>query len=147
MKQFITLLMALMLASAAATAQNSLNIGKIFGEKFRQNEKSTETIITGDALKGTGLSTYRSLVILDSPELADEIAAAVIKDGNNALSREVKYIDGKIYYAQFMLKPMDIYNRYVFYLNTCLNGGNKIMLLYMIGTAGLDDIKKLIRKQ
>ena len=101
----------------------------------------------GDALKGTGLDTYRSIVIKDSPELADEISTAVIKDGSDALSREVKYIDGKIYYAQLMLKPLDKYNRYIFYLNTNLNGGNKIMLLYMIGKANLDEIKKLIRQQ
>ena len=146
MKQLITLL-ALMIAVTSVSAQNSLNIGKIFGEKYRQNEKTTETIIMGDALKGTGLDTYRSIVIRDSPELADEISTAVIKDGSDALSREVKYIDGKIYYAHLMLKPLDKYNRYIFYLNTNLNGGNKIMLLYMIGKANLDEIKKLIRQQ
>lgn len=143
MKQLITLL-ALIMAITAASAQNSLNIGKIFGDKYRQNEKTTETIISGDALKGTGLDIYRSLVIKDSPELADEISATVVKDGKDAVSREVKYIDGKIYYAQFMLKPKGKENRYIFYLNTHLKGGSKIMLLYMTGKANLEEIKKLI---
>ena len=143
----IIILLTLIYAVTAASAQNSLNIGKLFGDKYRQNENTTETIISGDALKGTGLDFYRSLVINGSPKLADEISSTVMKDGNDAVSREVKYIDGKIYYARFMLKPERKSNRYILFLNTHLKGGNRIMLLYMTGKADLEEIKKLINKQ
>lgn len=146
MKKFITILL-ITLASVMASAQDNTAVGKIFNDPSHKNENSTETIITGKALKGSGLSLYRSLVIKDCPELADKISKAATTDGANAISREVIYIDGKIYYAQFMLKPIGDSNRYIFYINTHLKNSNKIMLMYMQGTAGPDEIKKLIKKQ
>lgn len=146
MKHLLTLL-CLLLVHTAALSQKSLAIDHLFGEKFRNNEKSTETIVTGDALKGSGLRVYRSLIITDSPETADEIASAVSSDGQNATSREIKYIDGKIYYAQFALAPKDNENRYIFYLNSHLKGGNSVMLVYMCGKASPDQIKKLLKQK
>lgn len=146
MKYLISILLILCVSTGVA-AQKNLAIESLFGERFRNLENSTETIVTGEALKGTGLKTYRSLVITDSPMTAEEISSAVTKDGIKAISREVKYIDGKIYYAQFTLQPQGKDNRYIFYLNTNLKGGNRIMLVYMSGTASSEQIKQLLNKK
>lgn len=134
-------LLIFLICSLASYAQTGLNIADMFGEKYSNNENSTETYITGDALDVPGLKIYRSLVIQNTPEAAEEIAAAVIKDGAKASSRKVKYIDGKLYYAQYMLAPKGKDNRYIFYVNAHLKGGNRILLLYMSGKAKLNEIK------
>lgn len=130
-----------LISSLASYAQTGLNIADMFGEKNRNNENSTETYITGDALKDYKLKIYHSLVIKNTPDAAEEIAAAVIKDGANASSRKVKYIDGKLYYAQYELAPKGKDNRYIFYANTHLKGGNRILLLYISGKAKLNEFK------
>lgn len=146
MKQRLCLIIAL-ICSLASYAQTGLNIAGIFGERNRDNENSTETYIKGDALKDSGLKVYRSLVIKNTPDAAEEIASAVLKDGAKTSSREVKYIDGELYYAQYSLPKNSEGNRYIFYLNTHLKGGNRILLLYMSGKASLKEIKKLIGQQ
>lgn len=135
-----------MVWALGVAAQTNLNIMEIFGDRYRKSDKAVETIISGDALKGTDLTFYRSLVLTDMADAAEEISRAVTKDGAKALSREVKYVDGQLYYAQFVLEPAGKTNRYIFYVNRHLKGGDKIMLVYMSGPASIDKINKLIKK-
>ena len=67
-------------------------------------------------------------------------------DSRSATDREVSYRDGRIYYAFLTLKPIKGKNRYVFYLNQNLAGGDKIILIYMSGKADANKIKKMIKK-
>lgn len=145
----LLLIIAAICINIGALAQASPEIKKLFSDYASQDGKTTETIISGDALKGTDLSLYRSLVITGSPDEAESIAERISKCGAKAVSREVKYIDGKIYYAQFSLPPIghNGYNRYLFYLNSHLKGGNRIMIVFMSGKAQLEQIKKLISQQ
>lgn len=141
----LLLIIAAICINMGALAQLSPEIRKIFSDYASPDGKTTETIISGEALKGTDLKLYRSLVINDSPDEAVSIAERISKCGVKAVSREVKYIDGQIYYAQFSLTPTSSEkNRYLFYLNSHLKGGNRIMIVYMSGNAKLEQIKKLI---
>lgn len=145
----ILLIIAAVCINIGALAQATPDINKIFSDYARQDGNTTETIISGDALKGTDLSLYRSLVITGSPNEAESIAESISKFGANAVSREVKYIDGKIYYAQFALPATGSNgnNRYLFYLNSHLKGGNRVMIVFMSGKAKPEQIKKLISQQ
>lgn len=140
------ILMLFIACSLSCLAQKNLNILSVFGEKYRNSDNAVETIISGDALNGTDLHFYRSLVLTDMPDAAAEIEEAIGHDSAKAVSREIKYIDGRLYYAQLMLPPMGNSNRYVFYINRHLKGGDKIMLVYMSGPATLEQINKLIKK-
>ncbi len=144
----LLLIIAAICIDIGAFAQSSPDIRKIFSDYANQKGKTTETIISGDALKGTDLNLYRSLVINGSPHEAVSISERISKCAAKAVSREVKYIDSKIYYAQFTLPPTaGEKNRYLFYLNSHLKGGNRIMIVYMSGDAKLEQIKKLISQQ
>lgn len=145
----LLLIIAAVCIHISALAQSSQEIKQLFSDYKSQETNTTETIISGDALKGTGLNLYRSLVISGSPDEADAIAERITKCGAKAVSREVKYIDGKVYYAQFALPPAsgDSDNRYLFYLNSHLKGGSRIMIVFMSGKAKLEQIKKLINKE
>ncbi len=145
----LLLIIAAVCLHFAASAQSSAEIKQIFSDYASPDGNTTETIISGDALKGTDLSLYRSLVITGAADEADKIAERISKCGAKAESREVKYIDGRIFYAQFALPPSgsDNHNRYLFYLNSHLKGGKRIMIVYMSGKAKLEQIKKLISQQ
>ena len=145
----LLIIIAVFCLNICMQAQSPQEIKNIFSDYKSQDANTTETIISSDALKGTGLNLYRSLVISGSPDRADSIAERISKCGAKAVSREVKYIDGKIYYAQFALPPAagDSDNRYLFYLNSHLKGGSRIMIVFMSGKAKLEQIKKLISKE
>lgn len=145
----LSVIIAIICAAVLASAQSSPEIKKLFSDFATKDGTSTETIISGDALKGTELNLYRSLVISGSPDSADKIAARVLKCGTNAVGREIKYIHGKIYYARLALPPVpgETDNRYLFYLNSSLKGSDRIMLIYMSGKADSEAITKLINSK
>ncbi|MDE6512709.1 MAG: hypothetical protein K2L05_00810 [Muribaculaceae bacterium] len=146
MKRFLILL-ALVCAWAALPAQSIREVKELFGDFATKNANTTETIISGKALENTGLSFYRSLVISGAPEKADAITRRIGRLDNDALSREVKYINGKIYYAMFTLQPegRDRDNHYLFYLNSHLKGDDRIILIYISGTRNVIEINDLLK--
>ncbi|MDE6818331.1 MAG: hypothetical protein K2J09_04065 [Muribaculaceae bacterium] len=148
MKQVIIIMLTYLCVALAAAAQSATDIRQLFADFASTDGTTTETIISGDALKGTHLSLYRSLVITGPVSNADTIAARVVKCAANAQSREITYVNGKIYYAQFALGPMpgETDNRYLFYLNSGLKGKKRLMIIYMSGKATLNQIKKLINQ-
>lgn len=146
MKRFLILL-ALVCAWAALPAQSIPEVKELFGDFATKDANTTETVISGKALKGTGLSFYRSLVITGAPEKADAITRCIGKLGKDALSREVKYINGKIYYAMYALPPAgsERDNHYLFYLNSHLKGEDRIILIFISGTKNVIEINDLLK--
>jgi hypothetical protein len=144
MQRIFILFFIIALNIVAASAQTAVKEA-VFNGKYRNNKNATETIVEGDALERYKLNYYRGVTIKNQPEDAAEIEAAVIKDGKNANDKEVSYKDGHLYYGLYSFKRA-LTNRYIFYLNQHLKGGNKIVVIYMVGDAKLNDIKKLIQK-
>ena len=56
----------------------------------------------------------------------------------------MRYIEGRLYYAYYIFKPVDNYRRYLFFINGFLKGGKKMTLIYMAGEATPEQINKLI---
>ena len=110
---------------------------------FRSSPDAVETEISGSPLKNSALEVYRSITLTD-PALTGEIEELVIKDGADAETRQVRYIEGRLYYAYYIFKPVDNYRRYLFFINSFLKGGKKMTLIYMAGEATPEQIKKLI---
>lgn len=133
----------LLVGAASAFGQTQADIDRIFTSLARQDGKSKEIIISGDALKGTDMKTYHSIVITDSPAEADAIADEVNRCAANATGREVERIGGKIYFAKYALPATtdSKYNRYLLFLNSHLKGGNTIKVIYLTKKGELDNIK------
>jgi hypothetical protein len=80
---------------------------------------------------------------------AEIIENLVVKDGAQAVDKEVEYRNGQLYYGFYTMKKMKSDNRYIFYLNQNLarkSPKNAVTLIYMEGRASANEIKKLIRK-
>ena len=139
----ILLIIMLAIAFGQAAAQTGLNIDCAFDGRFRSSPDAVETEISGKALKTSALDIYRSITLTE-PALTSEIEALVLKDGAAAETRQVRYIEGRLYYAYYIFKPVDNYRRYLFFINGFLKGGKKMTLIYMAGEATPEQINKLI---
>lgn len=138
----LLLIIAAICINIAASSQSIPEIKKIFADFATDDGNTTEVIMSGDALKGTNVNLFRSLTITDAPETAEKIAKRISKCASNALSREVQYINGSIYYAQLSLPPAenDGNSCYLLYNNSYLRGGNRIMIVFLSGKGSLDQL-------
>lgn len=134
-----------MMWPASIAAQTGLNIDKVYSEQYRSLKGATETLIVKDRLSSVNLDIYHSMTITGHPELAREIERMVSTDGRNALSKEVRYHAGHIYYGLYHLKGKTKgVSRYILYLNGHLKGDSRIILLFLEGKATTEQVKKLL---
>ena len=142
------LLLAVFLSLVAIPlrAQDGLNINSLFDGRYRANPAASETIIQGSRLSRYDLKNYHALTLTGVPDAAYEIERLVSKDGAKALSREVSYKQGRLYYGFYRLASHNGLRRYLFYLNQHLKGGNKIILIYLDGDADTEAIKRMLKK-
>lgn len=143
----ILFLMLLLAAAIPAAAQKGLAVGALFDGRYRDIPDARETIISGGQLKKHKLSTYRSITLTDAAnESADAIERAVRRDGADALSREVQFRDGRLFYGFYRLRRHNDLNRYIFFLNQLAAGGNKVILIYLEGSASPEQVKKMLKQ-
>lgn len=147
MNRLLSFVFSLILCTVAATAQNGLEINKIFGQSLSQQRGVTENLMRGGPIKEYGLTLFRSISLDDSAmDLAPAIEAAVLKDSRLSGELEEQRKDGVLYYSFFPLPQLKKgHNRYVFYLNRTLIGESGVVLIYMEGTATLPQIRKMLK--
>ncbi len=144
----ITIILTCLLTTMAAMAQTGLNINRLFDGRYKKAAGATEIIVTGVQAREIGLTVYHSLSVTDKNQ-AELVEAMVVKDGAQAVDKEVEYRNGQLYYGFYTMKKGKRDNRYIFYLNQNLarkSPKNIVTLIYMEGFASQEEIKKLIRK-
>lgn len=157
MKQTIFIIMTCLMTGFAATAQQGLNINSLFNENLITKEwvtqelnGKTEIIVTGKKAQEMGLNTYHSISLNNAKKQdVSSIVELVIKDGAQAIDKDVEYRNGQLYYGFYTLKPNKRNKRYIFYLNQNLarkSPKNVVTVIYMEGKKSPDEVKKLIRK-
>ncbi|MCM1482749.1 MAG: DUF6108 family protein [Muribaculaceae bacterium] len=127
-----------------ASAQKGLNVAGAFEPRFRDLPGAVETILVNDKVRRVNLSLYHALTLTGHPESAEELERMVARDGAKAVNKEVRYASGHLYYGFYTL-PRQGVNRYLFYLNRHLRGGDKIILVYLEGAASPEDVRKLLK--
>lgn len=148
MKRTTIIILTCLLTTMAAMAQTGLNINRLFDGRYKKATGTTEIIVTGSQAHEIGLTVYHSVSVTDKTQ-AEIIENLVVKDGAQAVDKEVEYRNGQLYYGFYTMKKMKSNNRYIFYLNQNLarkSPKNVVTLIYMEGRASANEIKKLIRK-
>ena len=148
MKRTTIIILTCLLTTMAALAQTGLNINRLFDGRYKKATGATEIIVTGSQACEIGLTVYHSVSVTDKTQ-AEIIENLVVKDGAQAIDKEVEYRNGQLYYGFYTMKKMKRDNRYIFYLNQNLarkSPKNVVTLIYMEGRASASEIKKLIRK-
>ena len=157
MKRITTIMIVCLLFATAATAQEGLNINRLFNKDLKTDEwvtqelnGKTEIIVTGKKAKEMGLSIYHSLSLSNSTKTErDNIVNLLAKDAAQALDKDVEYRNGQLYYGFYTLRPNKKNKRYIFYLNQNLarkSPKNVVTIIYMEGKKSPEEVKKLIRK-
>ena len=145
----IALFMAIF-CSVGASAQAGLEINKIFGGKYSSDPTVTETLISdnGSFLTRNQLRLMASFKAPAS-RYASMIQKLVEKDGAGAIGKNIKYKNGQLYFAFYMLKPIgsekNKINRYIYYLNTAAVGEENVLVVYLEGKASERSVSNLIQ--
>lgn len=148
MKRVTIIILASLLSTMAAMAQKGLNINRLFDGRYKKAVGATEIIVTGSQASEIGLTVYHSVSVTDKAQ-AEIIEHLVVKDGSQAIDKEVEYRNGQLYYGFYTMQTRKHNNRYIFFLNQNLarkSPKNVVTLIYMEGEASAEKIKKLIRK-
>ena len=149
-KSLLLLFIIIMVSALNCSAQLGLEINKIFNGAFASDPNVTETMISGNNkfLKSHKLNT---LATFKGPASTyqSKIEPLVLADAAGAIGKNVRYKEGKLYFALFVLKPVTTggikRNRYLYYLNNAANKGSSIMVIYLEGTLKENEVSDFIR--
>ena len=150
MKRYLTAVMIILTTSILAAAQTPLQISQIFNGTYASDPAVTETMMSGnhDFLKRHKLSLFTTFKGPAS-KYAQIVEPLVLKDGANAIGRNIRYKDGVLTYAYFMLQPIEedgkTINRYIYYINGQPQKGKNIMVLYFEGRLRQNEANALIK--
>lgn len=141
----LIIIFALMI-SLGAWAQKGLWISDFFNHPAPYGLEAVETRITGEGDRQLdGIDYYRSMSLKPFKGQDEAVESLVRRDGIKATSRETKYSDSRLNYAFYALPPRNDKNRYILYLNQLPTGGQKVIVIYMEGTATPEQIKNMLK--
>lgn len=148
MKRLLTII--LLGLSLAASAQKGLEINRVFGGKYINDPSVTETLMSGNQKflvkhNMSTLATFRGI----SAKYAPIIQPLVLADGTHATARNVRYKNGKLQYAFYILAPNEENsvknNRYIYYINNETAKNPSVILIYFDGKLKPNQAEALIK--
>lgn len=151
MKRILLITLTLLGAILSVSAQSDLQIGRVFGGKYGSDPSVTETMMSGDQrfLRSNRLANFATFKG-DAKTYAPIIQPLVLADGAKAIGRNVRYKEGKLQYAFFMLKPVVAdgrkLNRYLYYITSNKGSNPYVMVIYFDGPLSRQQGEALISK-
>ncbi len=147
MKSIYLFFVLLAAGVSTVSAQEGLAINDLFDGRFHNDRQASENIITGSwSLAAYKLSVYHGLTLSCGSQHMEDLERAVMADGSHAIRREVNYRDGHLYYGFYTLTQRNRNNRYIFYINRCITGGDQAILIYLEGKASPEQVKSMLKK-
>ena len=148
MKKILICLMALFLFTGAAFAQRGLNCYPVFQGRVIPKKQMVVTEVRGDGMATYKLSYYRSVRFQVDTLMARKVADLVEADALSADSAETEKTGGLLTYALVQLQPWGITRRYLCYqARPTEYNGWMITILYLEGSATLEDLRSMFEKQ
>lgn len=151
MKRYLIIAIICICAAVSASAQQDLQINQIFGGKYAGDPSVTETMMSGNQkfLRYNHLNNFATFKG-DAKTYAKIIQPLVLADGNQAIGRNIKYKDGLLQYAFFMLKPITAerhrINRYIYYVYNSKATTPTVMVIYFDGQLSRNQADALVNK-
>ena len=146
MKKTFFCLLLIMFTIFPSMAQDGLNVAQFFSDRYAEQSNVTLVNMSYDKNKQGGLKIYKSISVSDNPSLADKIKRAVTKDGVNAVSKEVSYREGDLYFGFYSMGGKKASRRYLLYLNRRPKGIEKTTLIYIEGELDERAVKSMIKQ-
>lgn len=148
MKKIITCLAALLLLAGSALAQRGLNSNPIFRGLVVPDEKMVITEARGGSMATYKLDYYRSVSFLADAALLSKVSALVEADAAASKSIQTEKGGAFLTYALIQPKSSGKRNRYLCYqARSIADGLWKVTLLYLEGSATIEDLQSMFEKQ
>ena len=148
MRKILTSLAALLLLAGSAFAQRGLNSNAVFRGQVVPDEKMVITEARGGSMATYKLDYYRSVSFLADAALATKVSALVEADAAASKSVETEKGGAFLTYALIQPKSSGKKNRYLCYqARPVAEGLWKVTLLYLEGSATIEDLQSMFEKQ
>ncbi len=150
MSRFFVIITIFVSMASSAMAQSGLAIEPVIKGEYSSDAKVTATYMTAPNkyLRNHKLTVFASFKG-PAAVYAKDLERMVLADGASAVGKNVRYKKGKLYFAFYMLRPVvhgkEKLNRYLYYLNSSAGSGSDILLVYLEGKAGEQDVTELIK--
>ena len=147
MKKLLLFLLALLLTSGAAFAQRGLNSNAIFRGRVIPFDRMIKTEVRGSSMTTYKLDFYRSVRFQVDKKTALEVAALVKADAEAAISAETEMTGDLLTYALVQPAGRGKTHRYLCYQARPEGPAWVITILYLEGSATLEDLRSMFDKQ
>ncbi len=147
MKRLLLCIMALLLFSGAAFAQRGLNCYPVFKGKIVPTKRMVITQARGESMATYKLDYYHSVQFQVDEKTALEVAELIQADAAEAQSAETEMTGKLLTYALIQPAPFARVRRYLCYQARPVGAAWIITILYLEGSATLDDLRSMFEKQ
>ena len=147
MKKIIVTLLTLLLLTVSAFAQRDLKSCPVLYGKVVPGKLMVVTEVRGSSMAAYKLDYYRGVSFQVGEALTRQVAALVEADADEAAIKETEKIGDLLTYALVQPASSGKMNRYLCYQARKVGDDWKVTLLYLEGTATLDDLRKMFDKQ
>lgn len=139
--------MALLLFSGAAFAQRGLNCYPVFRGKIVPARRMVVTEARGESMATYKLDYYHSVQFQVDEETALKVAELIQADADDAHSAETEMTGELLTYALIQPAPFARVRRYLCYQARPAGPAWIITILYLEGSATIDDLRSMFEKQ
>ena len=139
--------LALLLSVGAAFAQRGLNSNAIFRGRVIPSDRMVKTEVRGSSMTTYKLDFYRSVRFQVDEKTALEVAALVKADAEAAVSAETEMTGDLLTYALVQPAQRGKVHRYLCYQARPEGPAWIITILYLEGSATLEDLRSMFDKQ
>ena len=147
MKRLLICIMALLMFSGAAFAQRGLNCYPVFRGKIVPAKRMIVTEARGESMATYKLDYYHSVQFQVDEETAKKVAELIQADAADAQSAQTEMTGELLTYALIQPTPFARVRRYLCYQARPVGAAWIITILYLEGSATLDDLRSMFEKQ
>jgi len=147
MKRLLAII-AILLAGVSAKAQEGLFVEDLFNGDIISYKMMKRAFIHGSQLKPYKLDTYKSLSFTVDESMLHTVEVLVLRDAYDAVDKQMDYVGEHLSYALVSLPQSGVgANRYLCYQAKEIKGLWDVTVVYLRGSATLEDLNNMFNKK
>ena len=147
MKRLLAII-AILLAGVSAKAQEGLFVEDLFNGDIISYKMMKRAFIHGSQLKPYKLDTYKSLSFTVDESMLHTVEVLVLRDAYDAVDKQMDYVGEHLSYALVSLPQSGVEaNRYLCYQAKEIKGLWDVTVVYLRGSATLEDLNNMFNKK
>lgn len=146
MKRKLLIVIALsLMALLPVHAQKGLQIDSLFRGKLVDMSLVSESVVSGRKLSPYNLDYFRSVRFVANDRQIAKVSVWIQDDAMIADDKELESANGRLIYALLRFPQLGSKNKYVGYQVKRNGGRDYVTVVYMEGTATVEDLKVIFK--